>query len=100
MSLGVARPDQEAYMLEDAKVIRQATGMPLGLVGGMRSLPVMEEIVQSGTVDTISLCRPLIREPDLVKKWKQGSAKPADCISCGRCFNMDDGKRRIACSQV
>jgi 2,4-dienoyl-CoA reductase-like NADH-dependent reductase (Old Yellow Enzyme family) len=100
ISLGVSRPDQEAYLLPDAKVIRKATHMPLGLVGGMRSLPVMEDIVGSGIVDTISISRPLIREPDLIKKWKNGSAKTADCISCGRCFSLDGGKRRIICSQI
>lgn len=100
LSLGVTGPEQEAYLLPDAKVIRQATDMPLGLVGGMRSLPVMEEIVGAGIVDTISLCRPLIRESDLIKKWKNGSVKTADCISCGRCFSMDGGRRRIICSRI
>lgn len=100
LSLGVARPDQEAYLLPDARIIRKATRMPLGLVGGMRSLPVMEEIVSSGIVDTISISRPLIREPDLIKRWNRGDAKTADCISCGRCFSMDGAKRQIRCSQI
>ena len=100
LSLGVSRPDQEAYLLPDARIIRKATRMPLGLVGGMRSLPVMEEIVSSGIVNTISISRPLIREPDLIKKWKNGNTKTSDCISCGRCFGTDDGKIRIRCSQA
>jgi len=100
ISLGITTHEQEAYMLHDAQMVRQETGLPLGLVGGMRSLSVMEDIVQSGTVDTLSLCRPLIREPDLIKKWKEGSTKSADCISCGRCFNRKDGKTYIRCSQV
>jgi len=66
----------------------------------MRSLSVMEEIVEAGIVDTVSICRPLIREPDLIKKWKEGDAKTADCISCGKCFGMDGGKRQIRCSQI
>ncbi len=99
-SRGITTPEQEAYMLPDAQAVRSATDMPLGLVGGMRSLAVMEDIVQSGTVDTLSLCRPLIREPDLIKQWATGRSTSADCISCGRCFGQKDDRAVIMCSQV
>jgi len=100
LSTGITSPDKEAYLLPDAQKIRQATDMPLGLVGGMRSPSIMEQIVQSGIVDSISICRPLIREPDLLKQWKNGSRKSADCISCGRCFNRKDRKIHIHCAQL
>jgi 2,4-dienoyl-CoA reductase-like NADH-dependent reductase (Old Yellow Enzyme family) len=100
LSSGITTADQEAYMLDDARAIRSATDMPLGLVGGMRSPSTMEDIIQAGTVDTVSLCRPLIREPDLIKKWKGGSMESAGCISCGRCFNQTDGNMSIECSQL
>ncbi len=87
-------------MLSDAEAVRPATNMPLGLVGGMRSLAVMEDIVQSGTVDTLSICRPLIREPDLIKQWQDGRSRPADCISCGRCFGRKGDRTVILCSQL
>jgi len=100
MSTGITGSEQEAYMLPDAEVVRQATSMPLGLVGGMRSPSVMEGILRSGTVDTLSICRPLIREPDLIRQWKEGSTKPADCISCGGCFNRKGDRVTIECSQT
>lgn len=100
MSTGITTTDREAYMLDDARTIRKATGMPLGLVGGMRSPSPMEDILHAGLVDTLSLCRPLIREPDLIKKWKEGSTESAACISCGGCFNQKDGGITIECSQL
>ena len=100
LSTGITTADREAYMLDDAQTIRKATDMPLGLVGGMRSPSAMEEILQTGTVDTLSLCRPLIREPDLIKKWRQGSTDSAACISCGRCFNQKNDKITIECAQI
>ena len=60
------------------------------LVGGLRSPGVMEKLLQDGEVDMVSFCRPFIREPDLVNKWKQGDWKKADCISCGGCQKYRD----------
>lgn len=99
--LGVNAPDKEATLLNDARVVRQATKGPLCLVAGMRSLPVMERIVTSGAADLVALCRPLIREPMLIKRWREGDIRPAECISCGGCFNKDEsGKIQIYCRQL
>jgi 2,4-dienoyl-CoA reductase-like NADH-dependent reductase (Old Yellow Enzyme family) len=98
--LGITSEEKEACFLPEAHIIRQATSVPLSLVGGMRSFGVMEDIVDSGTADIVSICRPLIREPDLIKRWHAGDRRPAECISCGNCFNLDDkGKMHIQCSQ-
>ena len=100
--LGITSEEKEACFLSDARA--RAAGnvtIPLSIVGGMRSLGVMEDIIGSGAADLISICRPLIREPDLIKRWKAGDRSPADCISCGKCFNLDDkGKMHIRCSQL
>jgi 2,4-dienoyl-CoA reductase-like NADH-dependent reductase (Old Yellow Enzyme family) len=64
--------------------------VPLLLVGGLRSLHLMERLLENREVDMVALCRPLIREPDLVSKWKQGDRKKADCISCGGCQKYPD----------
>jgi len=99
--VGVHSPEKEAYFLNEAKIVREATQGPLSLVGGMRSLPVMESIIRSGVTDCISICRPLIREPGLIRRWMEGDTRPAECISCGGCFNVDDnGKTKIFCRQL
>ena len=94
-------PIQEAYLLADAQVVRASTSVPLAVVGGMRSLPVMEQAVDSGAVDCISICRPLIREPELIKRWSEGDTRPADCISCGACMKTSkDWKSDVRCRQI
>jgi 2,4-dienoyl-CoA reductase-like NADH-dependent reductase (Old Yellow Enzyme family) len=94
-------PIREAYLLPDARVVRGSTSVPLSVVGGMRSLPVMEETIESGAVDCVSLCRPLIREPDLITRWKSGDTRPADCLSCGACMKSDkEGKSEVRCRQI
>lgn len=99
--LGITSEENEACFLPEARIVRQATSLPLSIVGGLRSPGVMEDIISSGVSDMISICRPLIREPDLIKRWNKGDRRPADCISCGKCFNLDDkGKMHIQCSQL
>ncbi len=90
--LGAARPNiltraDEAYFRPQLEALRDAVpDLPLMLVGGLRSLDVIEEIVTSGLADHASLCRPLIREPDLPARWQRGDRRKADCISCLGCF--------------
>jgi 2,4-dienoyl-CoA reductase-like NADH-dependent reductase (Old Yellow Enzyme family) len=94
-------PIQEAYLLPDAEIVRSSISVPLALVGGMRSLPVMEEVVASGAVDCVSLCRPLIREPDLIKRWRKGDTRSADCVSCWGCLRTNpDGRSDVHCRQL
>ena len=91
---------EEGYNLEDAKVIKPALGdVPFILVGGLRHLSYMEEIVEKGYADFIALCRPLIREPSLVKKFKEGKAEEATCKSCNKCIALIVHQKPVRCSQ-
>ncbi|MCR4406874.1 MAG: NADH:flavin oxidoreductase [Anaerolineae bacterium] len=81
----ILRPEDEAYFLSQARMARQVTDLPILLVGGLRSREIMERILEEGTADFISLCRPLIREPDLPKRLQAGQEKAA-CVSCNRCW--------------
>jgi 2,4-dienoyl-CoA reductase-like NADH-dependent reductase (Old Yellow Enzyme family) len=78
---------EEAYNLNAAKVIKPKMGnIPLILVGGLRSKVMMEEIIENKNADFISMSRPFIREPFLVKNFKEGKQDKASCISCNRCL--------------
>ncbi|UCG00986.1 MAG: NADH:flavin oxidoreductase [Candidatus Heimdallarchaeota archaeon] len=75
----------EGYFVATGRRISHHIGdMPLILVGGLRSQTQIQEL-HDEFADFISLCRPFIREPDLVQKFRSGK-KRADCISCNRCF--------------
>ncbi len=77
----------EAYFLANAERLREGTKTPLILVGGIRSQERINEILGSGVVEMISMSRPFIREPGLIKRWKEGDHRPARCISCNECMN-------------
>ena len=78
---------QEGYNIEAARLIKPVIGeMPLILVGGMRRVAHMEEIIEKKEADFISMSRPFIREPYIVKKIREGKTDSADCVSCNKCF--------------
>ena len=82
---GIDREEKEAYFRPYAEALRKAVQTPLILVGGMRSARVIEGILSDGVADMVSLSRPFIREPELVKRWKEGNLERATCISCNQC---------------
>jgi len=78
---------EEGYNLESAKMIKPILGdIPLFLVGGMRTVSHMEEVLENKYADFISMSRPFIREPFLVNKIKEGKMDKVSCVSCNRCL--------------
>ena len=88
------------YYLEAAKRYKEKIKIPLMLVGGIRTFETADGLVKNGIADYISLCRPLIREPDLIKKWKSGNLKKSDCISDSACFQPGIEGKGVHCVHV
>jgi 2,4-dienoyl-CoA reductase-like NADH-dependent reductase (Old Yellow Enzyme family) len=82
---GINKVEKEAYFYPYAEALRKAVSIPLILVGGMRSPNVIEKVLSDGVADMVSLCRPFIREPQLIRRWKEGDLSKARCISCNKC---------------
>ena len=89
----------EASFAGHASRIREATRpTPMALVNGIRSLRCMEAIVGKGIADLISMSRPFIREPDLVRRLKEGRQERASCTSCDLCRSRENfGKMLLRC---
>jgi len=79
-------PEKEVYYKDAAARYKEKIAVPLLLVGGIRSLEVADKLVNDGMADFISICRPLIREPNLIERWKSGDTRPATCKYCDGCF--------------
>jgi 2,4-dienoyl-CoA reductase-like NADH-dependent reductase (Old Yellow Enzyme family) len=99
-------PDRQSYFLKYASQLD--IGIPVILVGGNRNVERMEEIVSQNQADFIAMSRPLIREPDLPARWREGrGGQLAACVSCNSClFEMymhpgrtEPGVVRCVCSQ-
>jgi 2,4-dienoyl-CoA reductase-like NADH-dependent reductase (Old Yellow Enzyme family) len=89
--------EKEAYFRQEAKAFKERLRIPIILVGGIRTVQLAERLVTEGYADYISMSRPLIREPDLIKRWETGDGKKAACISCNRCFKPAGTGEGIYC---
>jgi 2,4-dienoyl-CoA reductase-like NADH-dependent reductase (Old Yellow Enzyme family) len=93
---GIKAQNQEAYFLSGAKALKEKTNATIISVGGFKSFSKIEEALTSKAADFVSMCRPLIRQPDLPHLWRSGEGSDkAECISCNACIPV--GSARLAC---
>ncbi len=93
---GLRKPDDEGYFVEAAARIKAAVKVPVFGLGGVRTLKVAEKMVADGRVDIVSMSRPFIRDPYLVKHFREGLVSKSECISCNKCHSL----RGIRCADL
>lgn len=86
----------EAYYRDFARAVREAAGLPVILVGGVRTTQTMTDVLRSGDADFLAMARPFIREPDLPKKLEAGREGGVECVSCNMCL-VHDGFDPLRC---
>lgn len=76
----------EGSFLPAATRLAASVDAPVVLVGGLRSLETVNEILARTRIEYIAFSRPLIREPNLINRWRTGDIRPAACVSCNACY--------------
>ena len=89
-------PVAQAYFRDWARELRRRLDCPVILVGGLRTTEVMEAAIADGDADFVSLARPFIREPDLVRKIEAGRRGLVQCVSCNICLDHE-GTHGLKC---
>lgn len=77
---------REGYFRNWAQEIKKQVTVPVMAVGGLKSFAMMEEMIHNEKADFISLCRPLISEPALIRDWERDSQKKPRCLYCNKCL--------------
>ncbi|MEG1800309.1 MAG: NADH:flavin oxidoreductase, partial [Synergistaceae bacterium] len=86
--IGVSAGESEAPFKEyAAEIKKKAPNKTVILTGGLRSLPVMSNLIADGVCDLLGMSRPFNAEPDLVNRWAEEDSRPSACLSCNACFN-------------
>ena len=93
---GVRPEDEEGYFVDAAARVKAAVRIPVFGLGGLRTFRQMEKAVLGGRADLVSMSRPFIREPALVRLFHEGKTRKSECISCNKCLNP----RGIACADL
>ncbi len=74
-----------SFNVNAAVEIKKAVSIPVIAVGGIHRIEDIENAIINKKLDAVSMCRPLIIEPDLVNKFKEGRSTEARCIKCNYC---------------
>ena len=90
-------PQDEVFYREAAKLYKTKIRIPLMLVGGIRSYETADDLIRRKVADYVSLGRPLICEPGLVKRWHNGDRRASECGSCNGCFAPASDGRGVYC---
>jgi 2,4-dienoyl-CoA reductase-like NADH-dependent reductase (Old Yellow Enzyme family) len=90
---------ERSFYRDRAAAVKQVVSVPVITVGGIRSLKMAQNIVDSGDADLISMSRPFIREPGLLTRWLKGEVEPARCITCNRCMALVRRKEPLECGE-
>ncbi|MDR3668515.1 MAG: hypothetical protein P4L35_16855, partial [Ignavibacteriaceae bacterium] len=83
--------DKEGVFAQNAIQIAEKVNASVISVGCHRTPDMIEEWLNKGKIEAISLCRPLICEPELPSIWEAGNRKKSKCISCNKCFDVGTG---------
>lgn len=76
---------EEGYFHEYGHVISQEVAIPVITVGGLSDINAIEKIAEVTNIQYFALSRPLLAEPQLIKRWKEGDRTAVDCERCSKC---------------
>lgn len=76
---------KEAYFGKFAEIIAEELEIPVITVGGIKTYERAEEILNSSNISMFGLSRPLLTEPHLIKRWKEGDRRKVKCVRCSKC---------------
>lgn len=70
-----------------AEALKKVVKIPVMAVGRINNPELAEKILEEGKADLICMGRPLLADPELVKKAAEGRPEEVrKCIACQRCF--------------
>jgi 2,4-dienoyl-CoA reductase-like NADH-dependent reductase (Old Yellow Enzyme family) len=85
LRMDISDPKAQSYYQQFAEAIE--VNVPVILGCGNRNVELLEKIINTGKVDFFCFARPMVREPDLAKRWLEGRGGAAsECINSNLCF--------------
>jgi 2,4-dienoyl-CoA reductase (NADPH2) len=81
-----------------ARTIREAVEAPVIASNRINTLALAEEALAAGDADFVSLARPFLADPEIVRKTREGTRAVNICIACNQaCIDRSIFDRRVSC---
>ena len=88
-SVMIKSEENQNYFLQNVLKLKPIMkGRSIILQGGVRDPSIMEDFLKDDITDFIALSRPLIYEPNLPNRWKDGDLALPLCTNCNGCLTV------------
>jgi 2,4-dienoyl-CoA reductase-like NADH-dependent reductase (Old Yellow Enzyme family) len=79
--------DVEGINLADSRAVKQVVSVPVLVTGGFQTASVIARAIERGDCDGVTIARPLVANPDLVRHFERGLDRaPRPCTYCNKCL--------------
>ncbi len=77
----------EGINLPGSRAVKDAVSIPVLCTGGFQTASVIAGAIERGDCDGVTIARPLVANPDLVRHFERGLDRaPRPCTYCNRCL--------------
>ncbi len=77
----------EGLNLADSRAVKQVVSIPVVVTGGFQTASVIARAIERGDCDGVTIARPLVANPDLVRHFEEGLDRaPRPCTYCNKCL--------------
>jgi 2,4-dienoyl-CoA reductase-like NADH-dependent reductase (Old Yellow Enzyme family) len=81
------RLGREGINLAASRAVKQAVGVPVLCTGGFQTRSIIEQAIADGSCDGVTIARPLLANPNLVRLFEQGADRaPRPCTYSNKCL--------------
>ncbi len=81
-----------------AFVRAQGLATPVVATGKIHTETLAESVLRDGHADLVGMARPLLADPDLPRKWRDGDAdRVIGCVYANVCKSLDESFREVRC---
>lgn len=80
-------PIIEGINVAEARAVKAAVKIPVMVTGGFQTASFVRGVLSDGTCDAVTIARPLMANPDLLRHWAAGKDLPdRPCTYCNKCL--------------
>jgi 2,4-dienoyl-CoA reductase (NADPH2) len=79
-----------------ARMLREAVSAPVIASNRINTLALADAVIGGGDADFVSMARPFLADPLLVRKGQRGGVQNT-CIACNQCIDSSIFDRRVSC---